>query len=278
MGKHFGLVAFTGIIIGGSMAIFTFGDFLLATFSPSKIHAQENPDIVVKVIENPETPNYIKEVVVKTNRAEVTIPQEDFSLVAIPETDPNCPTPTHDKDLDLEPLSRTHSLGEAYAPRGLIRVHGDWGSYCIKSEVKEKLIKMMSSAEKEGLSIQVYSVYRSIDRQSYLFENWKQRNPGDVPYPAVAEPGHSEHHLGTTVDLKSGSIPYGTSNPFGSSQEYIWMVENAHKYGFVQSYQDGKQELTGYISEPWHWRYLGIEAATEIKNRGITINEYLIKV
>jgi LAS superfamily LD-carboxypeptidase LdcB/peptidoglycan/xylan/chitin deacetylase (PgdA/CDA1 family) len=186
-----------------------------------------------------------------------------------------CPGRTMISDLDKEPLSKTHSLPESYAPSELVSIAGDWGTYCIKSEVHDALTLMMDDAAKEGLDIEIYSGYRSYSLQSRLFKNWNKRNPDGAIYPAVAEPGHSEHQLGTTVDLKSGALPYGESNPFGDSPEYPWMKENAHKYGFVQSYQSGKQAITGYIAEPWHWRYLGIEMATEIKKSGLTINEYL---
>jgi zinc D-Ala-D-Ala carboxypeptidase len=206
-----------------------------------------------------------------------TIPTSNPDALVTKNNSSICPKPTNLEDLDMEPLSKSHSLPEIYAPSELVSITGDWSTYCIKNEVYIALEQMRGDASKEGLDIEIYSGYRSFDLQSRLFKNWQKRNPEGALYPAVAEPGHSEHQLGTTVDLKSGALPYGESNPFGASPEYPWMVENAHKYGFVQSYQSGKQAITGYIAEPWHWRYLGVKAATEIKKEGITISEHLLK-
>jgi len=185
-----------------------------------------------------------------------------------------CPKPTMQFDLDLEPMSRTHSIPASYAPSSLVLIKGDWSDYCIKSDTEKALQRMISDAKVEGLDIQIYSGYRSHSLQSSLFSRWQRNNPNGAEYPAVAEPGHSEHQLGTTVDLKSGALPYGDDNPFGDSPEYPWMQENAHRYGFTQSYKEGAEQVTGYIAEPWHWRYVGVDLATEIKNKDITLTEY----
>ena len=86
-------------------------------------------------------------------------------------------------------------------------------------------------------------------------------------YSSVALSGHSEHQLGVAVDLvgldKNGKY-YLSLNDFGTTADYAWLVQNAHYYGFVQSYQSGQEPITGYIAEPWHWRYVGIGNATAI--------------
>ncbi|MDD3663185.1 MAG: M15 family metallopeptidase, partial [Candidatus Pacebacteria bacterium] len=93
---------------------------------------------------------------------------------------------------------------------------------------------------------------------------------------AIAKAGYSEHQLGTTIDLSGSSIGYAsTLTKFGGTPEDLWLNENAHKYGFVQSYPIGKEEVTGYMYEPWHYRYLGVEIATKIKKSGLTITEFL---
>ena len=87
----------------------------------------------------------------------------------------------------------------------------------------------------------------------------------------VLFPGTSEHNLGLAVDIGS------CSGSFGESEEYRWLAENAYKYGFIERYTVEKQDITGIIPEPWHWRYVGVEYAEDIKNSGLCLEEYLEK-
>ena len=91
----------------------------------------------------------------------------------------------------------------------------------------------------------------------------------------VAKPEHSEHQLGTVLDFKSGSDASFVLDAFKKSPEYTWLDNHAAEYGFVRSYPDDKELITGYKAEPWHWRYVGVENATTIKSRNITPYEYL---
>jgi hypothetical protein len=94
----------------------------------------------------------------------------------------------------------------------------------------------------------------------------------------VAEPGASEHQLGTTVDFTDSSISYQCCNyNFHKSKAYKWLEQNAYKYGFVLSYPKNAKKTTGYIYEPWHWRFVGQELATKLHNEEITFNESLLE-
>ena len=84
-----------------------------------------------------------------------------------------------------------------------------------------------------------------------------------------ALPGHSEHQTGLAFDI--GSV----ERSFVDTSEAKWIEENAHLYGFIVRYPKGKSDITGYIYEPWHVRYLGIDIATDVKNSGLTLEEYL---
>ena len=109
----------------------------------------------------------------------------------------------------------------------------------------------------------------------------------------IAEPGRSQHQLGTTIDIAFNS-PLGREKlmlkfEIEKTKEYKWLAKNAHFYGFALSYPNPKKsqaeldrdksrynEETGYYSEPWHWRYIGVEAATELKDSGLTLDAYLL--
>lgn len=78
--------------------------------------------------------------------------------------------------------------------------------------------------------------------------------------------------------MKSGNDPAFSYDNFKNSAEYAWLVKNAASYGFVQSYQAGKESITGYVAEPWHWRYVGKANAQTILSQGVTVYEYLKKL
>ena len=88
----------------------------------------------------------------------------------------------------------------------------------------------------------------------------------------VSSPGFSEHHTGLAFDIGSTS-----SNIFAESNEYQWMLKNAHKYGFIQRFTKRGENITGFRSEPWHYRYVGEEIATYIYEHGITFEQYYVE-
>jgi D-alanyl-D-alanine carboxypeptidase len=90
-----------------------------------------------------------------------------------------------------------------------------------------------------------------------------------------AYPGRSEHHTGLAIDITSESMDWALSQDFASYPEGQWLDEHCQDYGFILRYQKGKEDITGYQYEPWHFRYVGKEVAKEIMSRGITFEEYL---
>ena len=89
-----------------------------------------------------------------------------------------------------------------------------------------------------------------------------------------ARPGHSEHQTGLAVDVMGSNNDY---DEFEKSIEFSWMKENAHKYGFILRYPKGKENITGFKYEPWHYRYVGLITATRIFKENITLEEYYNK-
>ena len=194
-----------------------------------------------------------------------------------------CPS-AQDATVDkwLYPVGPDLDIGN-YIPKDLIpldnRINVKTSASCLVEPAANALITMVDDMEKVGLKIIMTSGFRSRNTQESVKENSDAVHAGTPSeYPSVAIPGHSEHQLGVAVDLKSGSDAAFSYDNFKDSAEYIWMVKNAYKYGFIQSYKPGTEAITGYITEPWHFRYVGIDNAKAIQDQGITTYEYLKKL
>ncbi|MDQ5952910.1 MAG: cap protein [Patescibacteria group bacterium] len=204
--------------------------------------------------------------------------KEDSQITNI-ETINNCPKPSQKFEEDaMFNASPENSLPENYTPEHLTQIKGGVETkgrmLCLDKDTNEALEKMAKDMEKEGLEIVPTSAFRSFETQKYLFDEWHKDEDNIGDEEAVAKPGHSEHQLGTTVDVSAPGVGYDSAHRgFYLTREYKWLDSNAHKYGFVMSYPANKK--TGYIFEPWHWRYVGIEDAYHIKLANITIQEFL---
>jgi D-alanyl-D-alanine carboxypeptidase len=152
------------------------------------------------------------------------------------------------------------------------------------SEIREvalqPLLTMIADMKAAGLQPQVISGYRSYYAQSIAWDKWNQEVP-DHASIVSARPGHSEHQLGTAVDFGSPSLEEIVEEPgiqfhtyFFKTPEGIWLLENAHRYGFTLSYTREAYEITGFYYEPWHFRYVGPEMAAQLKEVGLTLTEY----
>lgn len=193
-----------------------------------------------------------------------------------------CPK-SKDSEIDkwLYPVGPDLDLGN-YIPKNLIplnnRINVSTTANCLTESAANALITMVAAMEKEGLKIIMTSGFRSRATQEVVRSNSPDTQAADADptkYPSVAKPGYSEHQLGTAVDMKSGSDPAFSYDNFKNSAEYAWLKKNAHLYGFIQSYTPGTESITGYVSESWHWRYVGVDYAAKIHEQGITTYEFL---
>ena len=157
------------------------------------------------------------------------------------------------------------------------------GGHQFDKRAYRALLDMLDSARSEGLSPIVVSSFRSVSRQTTLFNNRVQRNinygyNAEAAFEAarrvVAYPGTSEHNLGLAVDIVANSY-HGLTARQAETAENIWLAANAHRYGFVMRYPYYHQHITNIIFEPWHFRYVGVYAATEMFNRGIVLEEFV---
>ena len=129
---------------------------------------------------------------------------------------------------------------------------------------------MKADATALGLNIWIQSGYRSYELQSELYNNYVNRDGKLAADTYSARPGHSEHQTGLAFDLNT------ISDDFAYTNEGKWVNENAWKYGYILRYPKGKDDITGYKYEPWHFRYVGKDLAKELYNGGdwITLEEH----
>lgn len=138
---------------------------------------------------------------------------------------------------------------------------------------------MYNAAKEDGIILTPYSGYRSYDRQKRNYNNLTEKYMGEYNLSreeaaakaatVILPPGTSEHNLGLAMDVCN------TYDSFATQKEYKWLTEHAHEYGFILRYEAEKQPITGIVPEPWHWRFVGVEYAEEIKNSGLCLEEWL---
>lgn len=145
----------------------------------------------------------------------------------------------------------------------------------LRKEAAEALEKMAEDASKEGYTLAINSAYRSYEDQQAVYDEYFAMYDPVTAASLVAVPGYSEHQLGLSVDLTCKDVIDGVYGVFGDSPDYDWTIAHAHEYGFILRYPEDKTAITGTANEPWHYRYVGVEAATEIYENGWTLEEYI---
>lgn len=129
--------------------------------------------------------------------------------------------------------------------------------------------KMIAAAHKDGITLWVRSGFRSYDIQTSLYNTYVAEDGKSAASRYSARPGHSEHQTGLAFDLNS------LDQSFGKTPEGKWIAKNCWKYGFIIRYPKAKEDVTGYMYEPWHVRYLGKEVAKKVTESGLCLEEYL---
>lgn len=143
--------------------------------------------------------------------------------------------------------------------------------------------RMIEQALCDGVAIKVLSAFRTRDYQQILWENniskligegLKYEDAVNATGRVLAMSGHSEHHCGLAVDFATPDSD-DTQGNFYATTQGKWLCKNAHKYGFILRYPRMKEHITGISYEPWHYRYVGFEAAEFIKESGLCLEEFL---
>ncbi len=141
----------------------------------------------------------------------------------------------------------------------------------LEKECMEAFVKMARDAKSKGLNLRAISTYRTYDYQEKLYTNYVKNDGVKKADTYSARPGFSEHHTGLAIDIDNIKKSY---LEFENTKEFNWIIENAYKYGFILRYPKDKVDITGYIYEPWHYRYVGIKVASYIKENNISFEEY----
>ena len=213
---------------------------------------------------------------------------EPWGLAQDDRAAPITPLPTCDY-LDL-PTARSSSadwattlldtlfqLPSGYTPPDLVStatagLGGGW----IRSVAVDDLSAMVVAATAGGARLAIQSAYRSYFGQVLTFNGWVRQVGSDAALRTSARPGHSEHQLGTAIDFRSvnGPSPWRFAD-WATTTEGAWLATNAWRFGWVMSYPKVATAVICYGYEPWHYRYVGRDAAAAIRADGVTLREWL---
>ena len=174
-------------------------------------------------------------------------------------------------------INKNYFLESKYVPNDLREVNVPKFKYMeLKSNAALKVEEMFNDAKKVGYNLYFNSGYRSYKYQEKIF-NVRVKNYGlDEAQKVIAIPGQSEHQTGLAFDVTCKSMEYGLGKEFENTDEFKWLINNCYKYGFILRYKKDKENITGYIYEPWHYRYIGDEKiAKDIMEKNIVFEEYL---
>lgn len=165
----------------------------------------------------------------------------------------------------LQKYSKVFFLNEHYAPERLVAIdtaylYSERSPVTIQALVWPRLKELLDAAKKDNITLYIKSGYRSFKEQSAIKSAYTVTYGAGTANQFSADQGYSEHQLGTTVDFITVGLG-GELDGFDKTQPYSWLLNNAHKYGFILSYPKNNAY---YIFEPWHWRYVGVALATHL--------------
>ena len=185
-------------------------------------------------------------------------------------------------------INKENKLDKDYVPKDLIITDENENNFhqfidpnhkpMISKKVYPYFLKMQEDALKEGYNIILDSGYRSYEYQLNLWNNYIEKYGLEKTKKLVAPPGASEHQSGLAFDVAFMRNNQFVEHVTDDLSETKWMMKNAHKYGFILRYPKGKENITGYGYEPWHYRFVGIKLATKLYNENITLEEYYLMV
>lgn len=180
----------------------------------------------------------------------------------------------------LEVVTQQFALPENYAPADLVPLSDYFASdvtrdqaLFVRAAIIEPLKSMVGDMQAAGLQPSILSAYRSYQEQALAWHWWNGKYPDRVAIMS-AEPGRSEHQLGTTVDFGSPELDHLFHVDFAKTAEGIWLANNAYRYGFTLSFPADSYAITGFKHEPWHFRYVGSELATQLYQAGQILTQW----
>ncbi len=176
-------------------------------------------------------------------------------------------------DFSIDVLANKYrKLSESYVPLDLVKIPEEYslnGEQFMSREAEEAFVRMVEDAAKEDLTMKARSSYRTYQQQEDLYNQYVSSYGAKRADEIAARPGFSEHQTGLVIDIAESN-----TSVFANTDEYQWLQKHAHEYGFILRYPKGKEKITGYSYESWHYRYVGVEIATYMKQNDLTFDEY----
>ncbi len=180
-------------------------------------------------------------------------------------------TKTNVNDNTLMLVNKYYYLTENYTPSDLIMLTSKYNTGVnsqMRKEASEAFMKMSDAATLDNIVIKNASGYRSYKYQVNLYDKYVTRDGKKAADTYSARPGFSEHQTGLVSDINT------IDNSFENTDAFKWLQKNADKYGFILRFPKDKEDITGYQYEPWHYRYVGVDIAKQIKAENLTLEEY----
>lgn len=178
-------------------------------------------------------------------------------------------------------VNKKRNLPEDYVPEDLVTlsevptVLSNPEVNKMRSAAYEALKELFTAAQEEaGYELHARSGYRSYYTQASLYSSYVESYGQSAADKYSAKPGQSEHQTGLAMDITCEALNFKLDDTFGETEEGKWVAENAHRFGYIIRYPKGKEDITGYMYEPWHIRYLGTELAEKVYESGLTLEEY----
>ena len=170
-------------------------------------------------------------------------------------------------------VNKYHALTSDYEAPDIVDVSSTYAysGQKLNKDAYEAFKNLANDAKKEGYTIVILSSYRTFESQESLWTSRKKSQGIQKADSYAARAGSSEHETGYAIDVADY---YDKNDSFKDTGAYQWMINNSYKYGYILRYPEGKENVTGYAYESWHYRYVGVELATKVYNEGITFDEY----
>lgn len=190
------------------------------------------------------------------------------------DNDPYTNTKKTDMDMGYAILvNKYNSLPNKYAPDDVVQM-SDWYAYpgnSIRKDVYDAFKDMSADAKEDGITLVVNSSYRTYEVQKEIYDDYEDNRGKDYADKYAARPDFSEHQTGLSLDIFT---PGANMSNFEETKAFAWLNENCYKYGFILRYPKGKEAITGYNYEAWHYRYVGNDLAKKVYDSGLTYDEY----
>lgn len=186
-------------------------------------------------------------------------------------------------DVYLTLVNKDHALPEDWEKRVKFALSKDpWGDdVIVELTTLEQFEKLQAALLEKGIDIRLDSAFRSIDDQIDTWNYFKKERGIEYCEQYLALPGYSEHHTGLAIDvcmMINGEPDNDNDHMLAEKDLFAEVHALMPEYGFILRYPEGCEDITGYLYEPWHLRYVGIEAAKEITEKNLTLEEYLSAV